>query len=195
MARVHHVKKRTIGKRGERELNCSTCRQPIEYGDPYKWFKRKSAYGGTVFAYHPDCQIRPSHRTTSRMGEIYDAQEDFDISGAESVDDIRSDVESFAQIVRDVAEGYRESQENMESGFGHATSQSDELGEKADELENWADELESVDLDDEEPTEDDIEDDETDTAEERKDALAEAVENWLEEQRDKARDAIGNCPV
>jgi hypothetical protein len=192
MARITTVRKRTVGKRGPQSMSCATCHQPIEYGQPYKWFKAKRSYGGVRYNYHPDCHIPPSHRTTSRMGTIYDAQESFD--PGETIDDIESALSEFAQTVRDVAEEYRESASNIEEGFGHSTYQSEELAEKAETLDSWADDLESVDLDTDEP---ETADDETpdDTDQQREAKLAETIEAWLEEQREKARDAVNECPV
>jgi phage/plasmid-like protein (TIGR03299 family) len=76
MARTHHVKARRVGKKGEYALNCLTCGKPIEYGQPYQYFTMKLSYGGVKKSYHVGCEIPQSHRTTSRMGEIYDAQTD-----------------------------------------------------------------------------------------------------------------------
>jgi hypothetical protein len=174
MARTHFVQQRGRGKKGPfKELRCSTCGQPIEVGKPYKWFKMKTTYGGIKKSYHPDCEIPASHRTTSRMGAIYDAQTQLgnDLAQAEDFDSIREVLEAFAQEVRQVAEEYGESADNMESGFGHETYQSQELRERSEALEGWADEIEQWDFSGDEPDQDDYMT--TDT-----EAYDEAVKAW-----------------
>jgi len=151
MARTHEVKK------SQKQHRCSACGQPIEVGQPYKWFKMKLSRGGIKKSYHETCTIPPSHRTTSRMGIIWDAQAAVDFSAAEDFDGIRQELETFAETVREVAEEYNESAQNIEDGFGHATYQSDELRERGEALESWADEIEQWDFSGEEPDEGDYE--------------------------------------
>jgi len=206
MAQTHYVKKRQVStfrrkdengqlmkdehgkqlyEQRETRLNCTRCGQPIEYGQPYKWFKMKTTYGGIKKSFHPDCQILASDRTTSRMGQIWDAQPD--IGAAETVSDIQAELQSFAEVVRSVSEEYTESADNMESGFGHSTYQSDELREKGEALESWADELENWSFNgDEEPTQDEGESD---------DDYEQRVEDWRQEIRDEAQGEVDNCPV
>ena len=143
MAQTHHVAARRVGTRGAYDLNCRACGQPIEIGQPYKWFKQKQARGGIKKCYHPGCEIPPSHRTTSRMGTIWDAQAALSLDGCESVEDIATEMQSFAETVREVGTEYTESADNMESGFGHETEQSSELRDRGEQLESWADDLES----------------------------------------------------
>lgn len=193
MARTHSVAaRRGNPKRPDAVLTCQTCHQPIEIGQPYKWFKMKLARGGVKKSYHPGCSIPPSHRTTSRMGVIYDAQADLDFSGCESEEDCRAELESFAQTVREVGEEYTESASNIEEGFGHSTFQSEELTERAEALESWADELESWSPDAEEPDEIDEPDK---TEEENEEAREEAKEAYLEALREEAQSAADECPV
>jgi len=158
MARTTFVKARRVGKKGAYELRCNGCGQPIEIGQPYKWFKMKTTYGGIKRSYHPDCEIPPSHRTSSRMGEIYDAQATLgkDLEAAQDFDGIREALEAFSSVVREVGEGYTESADNMEEGFGHETYQSQEIRERAEGLESWADEIDSWDFSGDEPDQDDF---------------------------------------
>ena len=181
MARTHEVKK------SQKQHRCYGCGQPIEVGQPYKWFKMKMARGGIKKTYHTGCNIPPSHRTTSRMGQIWDAQASLDLSGATSEDEVLTELASFAETVREVATEYSESADNMESGFGHSTYQSDELREKGEALESWADDLENWSFNgDEEPTQDEGESD---------DDYEQRVEDWRQEIRDEAQGEVDNCPV
>ncbi len=51
-----------------------------------------------------------------------------------------------AEVVREIAEEKRESAQNIEDGFGHSTSASEELSSLADELEEWATSIENADI-------------------------------------------------
>lgn len=86
------------------------------------------------------------------MGELWDAQEDVkfpepdlgsDFDAGSFVEVVKEQIQMVADAANSVAEQYRESADNIESGFGHPTYQSEELAGKADELESWASELES----------------------------------------------------
>jgi hypothetical protein len=188
MAQTHTVAK------SQKEHRCSACGQPIEVGQPYKWFKMKLARGGVKKSYHPGCNIPPSHRTTSRMGAIYDAQAALNLSGCETVEDVQSELQSFAETVREVAEGYAESADNIESGFQHETYQSQELREKSESLESWADELEQWEFSgDAEPVQD--EEDVPDEEPESDDDYEARLDTWRDEVRDDAQNEVDNCPV
>jgi hypothetical protein len=150
MARVTHVKSRQ-GPRKEgksAEMRCSKCGKDIAIGEPYKWFQSRIGYSKVRRNYHSACSIPRSQTTTSRMGEIWDAEDALDFSGCKTADDFTQALSEFAAVVREVGEGYGESASNIEDGFGHETSQSAELREKAEALEEWANDLESVDFDD-----------------------------------------------
>jgi hypothetical protein len=190
MARLHQVKVRRVGKRGEYTLRCAACQGEIGYGEPYKWFKRKAARGGVKMSYHPACPIPPSHKTTSRMGLIFDAQLLLYFPACGSVEECQAMLQDFAGIVREVAEEYRESVSSMEEGFGHRTSQADELEERAEALEDWAESLEDWEPEDDEPERDDYpEGDDGD------DEHEEDVAHWLDDQRDAAASLADECPV
>lgn len=191
MARVHQVAKRRVGKRGEYVLRCHRCGQEIEYGQPYKWFKLKQARGGIKRAFHPDCPIRPSDRTTSRMGQVYDAQQEFDAYACETPEELQGALGILAEVVTSVAEEYRESVENMESGFGHRTSQADELEERAQELEDWAEQMQEWEPSEADPPERDDYEEGDDGEQEHEDA----VDAWLDEIRGEADSLAQECPA
>ena|SRR5262252_4666361 len=194
MAQTHYVKSRRVGKKGAYQLTCKSCGKPIEIGQPYKWFKQKTTYGGIKKSYHPDCKIPPSHRTTSRMGVIYDAQDTLDFGGCETVEDCQAELQSFAETVREIGEEYAESADNMEDGFGHETYQSQEIRERAEALEQWADDLESWEFSgDDEPVqgEEDVPDEEP----ESDDDYEQRLDAWRDEIRDDALNAAQETPV
>lgn len=184
MAQTHYVNSRRVGKRGEYTLRCTDCGGEIAYGDPYKWVKVKRAYGGVKLSFHPNCTIRHSHVSTSRLAVIWDAQREFDLSGLEAAPDIEAAMQDFAAIVREVSDEYRESVSAMEEGFGHRTYQADELEERAEALEAWADELEQWDGSEV----DEPEDDEPDEG-------SEEWDTYRDDLRDSAQSLVDECPV
>jgi len=76
------------------------------------------------------------------MAVIDEAVAKFDISGAESIEDIKSALEDLAGEARSVAEEYAESASNIEQAFpsGNATSEACQTASAA--LDSWADDLE-----------------------------------------------------
>lgn len=155
---------------------CDRCGVEIEPGMSYKWVQPKSGpYGGRK-RYRcgkcPPWQVwELSSSLSARLAEVsfifWRA-----IDSAESEDDVQAAQDEAAQTVRDIAEEKREAAQNTEEGFGHATSQSDELNDIADQLDSWADEIEGEDIP-EFPEADEEAEDEV-SEEER-------LENWREE--------------
>jgi hypothetical protein len=155
MARIHHVKSAR-----KPQGNCSKCGKAIEVGDAYKWTapRASKASRGWKKKACSTCSFRTSDTMSSpHLGALADAQEDFDtaVGQASSVEDLQSAAETLAESIRQVGEGYTESADNMESGFGTSTYISDEIREKGDGCESWADEVESAASDLDEFDEDD----------------------------------------
>lgn len=142
---------------------CDSCHNPIEIGTPYKHITPKSGpYGGYKRTRHASCPTWQvweysdslSARTARISHEFTEA-----LSTVEDASDVESALQDAAQEVRDLAEEKRESAQNIEDGFGHETSTSQELNDVADQLESWADEIEQADVPDfPEPEEQDCED-------------------------------------
>jgi hypothetical protein len=116
-------------------------------GDPYKHITPRSnpSVRGTT---RRRCQACPpwtiSDVSSSRMAPIYEAQAGFSAAACESADEVNAALVALEETVREVADQYRVSSQNMADGFGHATAQSDELEEKASSLDAWADEIAAV---------------------------------------------------
>jgi hypothetical protein len=134
---------------------CGKCGKEITVGMGYKWIKPKSGpYGGSMRVRCLDCPSwRPSETTSSSaLSCIYGAQEAAEDAlnawDGETLDDAKSILEDCANGVREGAECWRESAQNIEDGFGHPTSTSEELAEKADNAESSADDMEQTDLED-----------------------------------------------
>lgn len=211
MARVTHVKKAQASKSPRR---CTKCGTEIKVGDPYKWFANRIGRMSMRKNFCASCPIRQSDQTTSgNLQTLYGAIEAAEDAMASAVE---LTLDDGAQILRDAAEGvreaagmYEESADNMESGFGHETSMSEEIREKQNDLESFAEELEGAaddieNLDD--PDEDDASiltgfegevDDDGKPLDE--DEAAEFVDTTRQERREAIEsainDAIYNSPL
>lgn len=163
----------------------------INKGDTYYWWKFR--YGGKhVSKTYP----RASQLTQSKLSGVYAAEESAQdeineirnrkpAEGQEKsdflnevIEDLKSALEQCAESIREVAQEYTESADNMESGFGHETSSSEEVREKASELESYADDIESnanSEVDGYDPAEDE--------------------EDWLDNLCNNAEGCIGGCPI
>ena len=122
--------------------NCMDCGKPIVKGDPYKWAHPKNMGVAKV---HVNCRLRASWLTSSgHLQNIYGAQEgyeDADPQTARDVADALEDVRSVAEVERDA---YGQSADNLEQGFGHSTSSSDETRGKSDACDSWEQELQQA---------------------------------------------------
>jgi hypothetical protein len=190
MARINYVK-----KAAKNQGNCQGCGKPIKKGDAYKWTKNFRSYKQIKC---DNCNFRPSERTTSKMGAIWDAQEDAHNAVAEwdgqDLSDLQSNLENLAETIREVASEYQESADNINEYF-QGSEQACELEEKAQNLECWADDVEGVSL--EEFDEEGAKEEAKDEAEEKSEIdglVEEKRESWAEEQRSEADNIIDECP-
>lgn len=176
---------------------CDHCGEDIEIGTPYKWIAPRSGpYGGTKRYRHESCPTWHVWEYSSSLSAMiqaaqYDAQ--LSLSNAEDQNDLEQVRDDFAAAIRDLADQKTESADNIESGFGHETFQSEELREQASELEGWADEAESWQSPDE-PDEDELDLDDDATDDDREQALQDKRDEWLEEARDTLQEVIDSSP-
>jgi len=135
--------------------NCESCGYAILVGASYQWvqvdrFSRRRAR-------HLACPTwRESELTSNeKRSTLLAAQEDARdaVGDAESIEDLKSILDTFADAVREVGQMYSDSADAMEEGFGHSTEKSEEQREKGDELENAASDVETAkdDMPDDEP--------------------------------------------
>lgn len=172
---------------------CDACHLPILAGQAYKYFQPRF---GPAHKRHTACpHWKPSQMVSNeKLSALYAAQEaaedainnwnpspqDKHLDTSE-LDAILSDA---AQDFREVAEMYQESASNIEDGFGHSTSMSEEMTEKAEEIESFADNLESAVFDDPPEKEDDISLDEWE----------DYVDSWVDECRTEAMSLLDEVP-
>lgn len=129
---------------------CEACGKEIEVGSPYKHVTPKSGpFGGFRRVRCADCPTwQPWDLSGALWARLAQIANDFwtEFSNAESPEDVTAAVESAAEEIRSLAGEKQEAADNLESGFGHETEQSQELADIADQLESWADEFESAEL-------------------------------------------------
>ncbi len=181
MARLTHVKAARARKEGREPYACGRCSKTIEVGDSYYWWAHRL---GASSQRHNRCEEhrpRPSEMQMSPYrAQAYAASESIDDA---EIEDLPAALTDAAESVReDVAEALRESAQNIEEGFGHPTSQSEELEERAEAFETWADELEQAASE----VESEIEE------------LADLLDDKIPDKQDEimgiAQDASASCP-
>ena len=145
--KIHRQKSRNgyIETKGvRRDLVCGRCTKPIAAGDEYLWFQH--AFSSKVIRclqHYP----RQSELTTSdKLARLFSIQEGFDdllkeLLKATNADEVVSFLESAEDEAREVGGEYNESADNIEEGFGHETSMSEEIRGKGDSCETWANAL------------------------------------------------------
>jgi hypothetical protein len=142
--------------------NCGKCGNEIKVGDPYKHISPRSGpYGGRTLYRCSECPNwyvwEYSSSLSARLAEVsFNFNETLD--SAESEDDVQTALNDAAEAVREIASEKEEGADNIESGFGHETQQSEELREIAEQLNSWADEIDSATIPDfPDPEEDECE--------------------------------------
>lgn len=201
----------TVAKSRKDQGTCGKCGKALPKGTPYRHWSFR--YGGKYIRCM-DCKISRGELTQSKLGPIYDAQDEAAESvGAWSADEGVSELQSLlsglAETVQEAVDEYTEAAEHF-GGQG-------ENQERAEELEGYVAELESAENDLEEFDEDGATDeikeelrekDESDlkegktlpddyepNANEVERMLTDVMATWGEEQRDKASDAVDACPL
>jgi hypothetical protein len=127
---------------------CDKCGKEIDVGMPYQWTEIKMTYGGMKKVRCMDCPPwKQSELTTSKMSGVYAAQEEAEDTDVSTIEDLEALCESVAEQIEAVGDEYEESGQNMEDGFEHATSMSDELKERGESLKSWAEDIRALDFD------------------------------------------------
>jgi hypothetical protein len=131
---------------------CEKCGKEIEVGQPYKWIAPKSGpYGGRKLIRCDACPTWNVWDYSSSLGARISQlqagfEESFNVEDITAADEVTDQLSSLAEEIRELAQEKEEGADNIENGFGHATSQSDELREVADGLNGWADEVEQAEI-------------------------------------------------
>lgn len=176
-------------------LTCDHCGRPIELGTPYKHITPKSGpYGGHQRNRHEACPTwQVWDYSSSLSAQTAQIEHDFNegLTGVTDESEVQSLLDDAAQAVRDIAEEKRQSAQNIEDGFGHATSTSDDLNQVADDLDSWADEIEGASIPELPEHEADPDDPDADDGDEHTD---EEMNEWRDELSNSLT-IVGECPV
>lgn len=208
MARVNTVKSfRGTSKTADGTLKCSKCGATIQRGDRYVWWANRAPGQRSSFRRircgRTECYPQAWEREGNpKRAMLMQATAEAERQVADWTDDpseIISIMETLAESVREVAQEYEDGADNIESGFGHETYQSEELREKAQQLNDAADEVEQFDPSEDPPDEGDFEADEDDPDAEPENAdgetYEEALETWRERVREEAYEKIGEVEL
>lgn len=143
MPRVYTVAKARASKRPR---TCRTCGHKIEPGESYRYFEPR--YGPPVM-YCAEHHPKRGDMTTSKLGTLYNAQDDFNSAGCETLEDLTEALAELASTANEIADEYQESVDAMPEGLqeGHVAQ---EMLEKIEALQSYASELEDFDPDVEE---------------------------------------------
>jgi hypothetical protein len=167
---------KTRNKGGKHTYRCGVCGRDILPGEDYYTWKFNR--GGRYWQHAEHGAPRRSQLTNSKMGEVYDAVDTFDISELTDAEDIKAALSSVANSARSVADEYEQSADSIEQAFPSGNSTSEACRATADELNDWADRLESW-----EPDYDEYDADQFDTE-----------EDWHESTRESAWELVNEQP-
>jgi hypothetical protein len=200
---------------------CERCHSKLVIGAKYRVVAIKTAFGGYDRFRCMECPSwapwELSNSLSARIQQIQSEVVDGDQWTCQ--EDAEARAEELAEMIRELASEKEEAAQNMEDGFGHSTSQSEEIAEQAQQLNEWADSVEESgsDADFPEPEETEcpecsgtgkVETDES--APDEVDCEAEGCENgmitpdeptedqlgeWQAEAADNIQSALDNSPL
>lgn len=208
MPRVHtHTAKRPT----KAPRYCASCRQPIEIGQRYHTWQRKADFRPQV--QHTSCGFpKPTQLSTRKTAVVEEAVQDAqgEISGFSyempdldpeggsfdiEVDDLKSALDSVADVAEEVASEYSEGADNMPESLQYG-AQCEAMRDVADRLTDWADELRSWEPDDAEVTYEAADDDdiESDRESNQRDMAEQTLDQVLDNLRSEAESALEDMP-
>jgi len=141
MPRVYTVNKARASKRTR---TCRVCGHVIQPGESYRYFEPR--YGPPVMYCHEHHPSR-SHMTSSKLGPLYDMQDEFDPTAYDTLEDLQTALADIASCAEEVASEYEDSISNMPEGLQDSSPAAEEMREKIDALQSYASDLESFDPD------------------------------------------------
>ena len=134
--------KLSIIEKSRKEFECSKCGETIPKGSSTVRFS--VGFRGRVQTRHnPKCFPKPSERESSIIADIYAAQEDFDISGLETVDDITSAIGDVQSACDEVIQQY--SDNPTYDGNDDLQERVSTIESARDELDQWESNIDVAD--------------------------------------------------
>lgn len=179
MARIHTIQK------SAKEHTCGRCATVLPKGSPYQ--KAAPGFRARDLIRCMSCGFRQSELTTSKLSEVYAAQEDlqanidsWDPTEAEDAGDLETALQEAAERAREVAQEYTDANDGWTQ---NGASDNEQFTEKAETIEAWAEELENAYFEDkpDKPEQEDFEVEEIEDKDHAAEAYAEAIEAWTEE--------------
>jgi chromosome segregation ATPase len=127
---------------------CTACGRDIEKGQPAKYlapFRAPKQYRHATCPEWKNSERESNEAASQVWAAMEQLEEGIEAWKASPFESTMSDcTNTAAEVIREAADLRREAATNLEEGFGHPTSQSEELEEKGDEYDDWADQLEQV---------------------------------------------------
>lgn len=142
--RVHHV---ASARKAKKPRKCRRCGHEIAPKESYKWAEPRF---GPILIWCKDHSPKRSELSSSKLGPVWDAIDEFDPAQHDSVEDLTSALEAIGDTANEVADEYEEGINNMPEGLqeGHVAEESREKVEAlqsfAEELSNWEPDIEEV---------------------------------------------------
>ena len=146
----------------------------------YHWqlFKQPKRFSKTL--------PRASQLTGSNfLSQLYSFQEELEDMTAMDIDDLQNQMEDLAGRIRELGEEQRSNRENMPEGLQDSDT-GQLLEERADEMEGWADSIEGMDFSFDPK---DVSVEEEATEEEKEQAIADALQERINELISEATDS------
>jgi hypothetical protein len=175
-------------KTARKTFPCNGCSEKIKPGQRYyTWAFR---YGGKRRKHVEHGQPKPSELTQSKLSCVYAAVEaaQVAITSADTPDDIASALNECASEVENVRSEYEDGLSNLPEGLQAAGGPGGQTQEKIDALQEFQDELESTASDIESESESDEEESPAENEAEKK-------QEWIQELRSKAEDALSSLSI
>ena len=140
----------TIGKAraSKTERRCHACRHIIQPGETYRKVSKKTGpRSGYTLYWCREHKPKASDLASGRTQELMQLTEGLEEDLAQAEGDpeaVKSALESAESIIETFVEEIRGGAESMEEGFGHSTTQTENMAETADNLEVWGQGLTSL---------------------------------------------------
>lgn len=177
LAKLNHIGR--VRKPG----TCEKCKVEIKVGDPAIRFAVGFRGMTRTRCTKHECFPKLSERESSLVADVYAAQEDADVSGAGSLEELHQIRDDMVTAIQEVAGQYEDSE--MFEKNPDLQERAETLNSAADELENWEPEDEEPNVDGEEWTIGITKYDEFDAAHEA----------WLETARESLQGAIDDMDL
>lgn len=127
---------------------CITCGAVVQPGESYQYAEpRIGPKLHWCFRHHP----KRSQLSTSRLGPLWDAIDEFDPQIFSTLEDLKARVEEIISIANDIQGEYEDSLQNMPTQEGPVP---EAMQENINFLQAYATDLENIDWDSKEPNED-----------------------------------------